>query len=269
MTDTSNRRPPTGQSLPILDILGEAWRLLLNQPGAWFRAMIVPLAIELTVTIAFLSLYGPQLAAMALGSPGQVEGATLVRMLGMQLCLLIAYVLFAVSWHRFALLGPGEAPRPLPSVQGRHVRFLLTTVGLSLLIGLLVAIPLFVVAALNIRSVLVLVGVAILFVVLFVRWQLVFPAIAIERPLSFGAAWQATRGNGLRLFWIFLLAVLPPAVVSYGLGEVFANAQGMFVMSGQLTLQAALGYLLSGLLGYAMIALLVAVVSGAYRRLVP
>lgn len=256
-----------GPPLPIVEILGETWRLLLSQPGAWLRALLVPLAIELAVTYAFLSLYGPSLARMAIAGMGQDDPLVLLRLVGMQLCLLIAYVLFAVSWHRFALLGPAEAPRALPAVQARHVRFLLTTVGLSLLIGLLVAVPLFVVAAMQIQSSLVLVGVVVLFVALFVRWQLVFPAIALDRRMSFSEAWQRTRGNGIRLFWLFFLAILPPGLLNFLLGDLFAPAQGAFMMSGELSVDAAVGYLASGLVGYLLIALLVGAISGAYRRL--
>ena len=264
-----SRRGSSGSSqpLPIVESLGEAWRLVLGQPGAWFRALLLPIAIELAVTYGFISLYGPSLARWAAATPQQVDPLIMLRFLGMQLCLLIAYVLFAVSWHRFALLGPAEEPRAVPAVQGRHVRFLLTTVGLSLLPALIVAVPLFLLTLLKIQSAIVLIGVGVLFFALFVRWQLVFPAIALDRRTSFAESWQRTRGNGIRLFWLFLLAVLPPAVLSGLVGNLFAEAQAVFMTSGQLSAGAALGYLVGSLFGYLLIALLVGCLSGAYRRL--
>lgn len=262
---------PSGgaQPLPIVEILGESWRLVLGQPGAWLRALLLPLAIELAVTYGFVSLYGPSLARWAMTTPEQVDPLIMLRFLGMQLCLLIAYVLFAVSWHRYALLGQSEDPRVVPAVQGRHVRFLMTTIGLSLLISLIVAVPLFLLTALRIQSAIVLVGIVVVFVALFVRWQMIFPAIAIDRRMTFGQAWQTTRGNGIRLFWLFFLAVLPPAVLSALIGNLFAEAQARFMLSGELSAGAAVGYLVSGLLGYLLIALLVGAISGAYRRLAP
>jgi len=254
--------------LPILQILTEAWRLLLSQPGAWLKAALLPLVIELAVTYGFLKLYGASLSGLAMGSAAALDPGVLLRFLGMQLCLLIAYVLFAVSWHRFALLGPGERPGALPPVQSRHVRFLLTTIGLSLLIGLIAAVPVFIIALMQIQSILVLIGVAALAVALAVRWQLVFPAIALDRRLTLAGSWQATRGHGLLLFWLLVLAVLPGILAGLLLDRAFGSAQGIFILSGELSLPAALGYLLGGLIGYATLALAVGCASGAYRRLV-
>ena len=258
---------PAGQ-LPVGQILAESWRLLLGQPGAWCRAMLIPLVIELAVTYGFLSLYGPQLAAMTMGNPQDIDTPTMLRFLGMQICLLIAYVLFAVAWHRFTLIGPSEAPRALPTVQRRHMRFLATTIGVALLIGLAVMVPLMIIAALRVQSALVLIGVMILVFVLLVRWQLVFPAIAVERPLSLVASWRATRGHGFWLFWLLVLAVLPGVVVGFLLDQVFGAAQQLFVAFGTLSVPAALGYLASSLVSYATLAIAVSAVSGAYRRLV-
>jgi hypothetical protein len=104
---------------------------------------------------------------------------------------------------------------------------------------------------------------------LFVRWQLVFPAIAVDRALTLSGSWKLTKGQGIRLFWALLLAVLPFALGSLLIDEIFGLGKASFILSGTLSFEAALGFVLSGLNGFAILALVVAVASGAYRRLGP
>lgn len=254
--------------LPALEIVGQSYRLLRDQPLAWARALALPLAINLAVQFAFLSVYGPSIwQAMNLEQPDADPGITL-RAVGMSLCLLIAFALFAVAWHRFALIGPAEAPRLLPAVQGYHVRFILTMIGLSLLIGLVAVLPFILADLLGIYSQLIPLLALVVAVALAVRLQLVFPAVALDRRLGLAGSWRATKGQGLRLFWMVLLSVLPWQLLSLLLGPVIGPAQGQFVASGQLTLAAALGFAVSGLIEFALLAVLVGTISGAYRRLV-
>lgn len=254
--------------LPVLEILAESYRLLRDQLAAWVTAMLLPLAITLAVQFAFFSAYGPSLEQAINMQTQEADPGMTLRFLGMQLCLLIAYALFAVSWHRFALLGAAESPRLLPLVQGHHIRFLLTTIGLSLLVGIAATIPMIAAALLGIHSMLVpLLSLAVA-VMLFVRLQLVFPAIALDRRLGLAGSWEATKGHGLRLFWLCLLSILPWLLLNLLIDPLIGPAQTQFVLSGELTLGAVLGFLIGGAINYALLAVLVGSVSGAYRRLV-
>lgn len=255
------------RSLPILEVVSQAYRILLSQPGAWLTAALIPLAIEVAVQVGYLSLYGPDLVR-AMMQQGALPAGMQIRGLGVQVCVLIAYALFAVSWHRFNLLGPEERPRLLPPILGRHMRFFGMTLGLSLLIGLAVAGPLILLMVGQIDSVIAIVGVAVLAVALFVRWQLIFPAIALDQRLSLGQSWIATRGFGLKLFWGLVLAALPWVLVSALLDSLTQVPQAQFLMTGQLNLVAFLALLAGGLLGYGLVGVIVGTVSGAYRHLV-
>ena len=259
------RRPPPA-SLPMLDVVAQSYRVLLAQPGAWLAALLVPLAIEMAVQLAFFTLYGPELT-LAQYAPQQADPMLFVRFLGMLLCLMIAYVLFAVSWHRFMLLGPGERPRLLPGVLGRHMRFAGMSFAVSLLVGLAVAVPIALLTLLRVQSVIALLLVGVLAMALFVRWQLIFPAIALDRRLTLGEAWQRSRGNALKLFWGLLLSALPWALVGAVLDDLTRDAQARFVASGQLNGTAVAAMLASGLLGYAMLGTIVGTLSGSYRHL--
>jgi hypothetical protein len=199
---------------------------------------------------------------------GELPACMQISGLGVQVCVMIAYALFAVSWHRFNLLGPEERPRLLPPILGRHMRFFGMALGLSLLIGLAVAGPLVIMIFARIDSILAVIGVAVLAVALFVRWQLIFPAIALDRRLSLGQSWIVTRGFGLKLFWGLVLAALPWLLVSALLDHLTQVPQAQFLMTGEVNLVAFLALLAGGLLGYGAVGAIVGTVSGAYRHLV-
>lgn len=270
MTVQDSQPPAASGLLPILEIAGDAYRLLLGNPAAFLAALVVPLAIELVATWAFWTTYGPEMARLAMSGGGEIAqpGMFFLRMFLLLLVLLIAYSLFAVAWHRFALLGPSDAPRLVPAVQGRHVRFLLMTYGVSLLIALIAFLLIIPLGVLKIQSQIVLILVGLGLVLIFTRWQLAFPAIAVDRPLGLGGAWRASRGHTLRLFWLFLLTVLPLAAARWIVDKLFEEPVGMFMLSGTLTPSAGIGLAVSAVIGYVMLALLIGALSGAYRFLV-
>jgi len=257
-------------NLPLLAIARQSAELLLRHPAAFLAAMAAPLLIELATVWAFWSTYGPEMVRLGMSGAGSLDqpGIFMLRMFGLMLVLLIAYVLFAVAWHRYALLGPRETPTAVPSVQGRHVRFLLTTYGVSLLLGLMAFAALFALGALRVSSQIVPILLGFALALVFVRWQLVFPAIAVDAPLGLSGSWNASRGQTLRLFWLFLIVVLPPVAIRWFIDSLFAEPVGQFILTGTLTVPAALGLAISAIVGYVMLALLVAAVSGAYRSLV-
>ena len=80
--------------------------------------------------------------------------------------------------------------------------------------------------------------------VLMGRFMLIFPAIAIGRPISLNQSWLLTRGNTWRLFWGSLLAILPMLIVLTIGGSLTPSEQGMAskVISATLTsLVSAIG----------------------------
>jgi len=270
MTVQDTQPPVPARPLPLLAIAKESFDLLFTNLGAFVAAMAVPLVIELLAVWAFWTTYGPEMVRLSMDGGGSfgAPGIFFLRMFGLLLVLMIAYALFAVAWHRFALLGAGDRPRVLPAVQGRHMRFLLLTYGVGLLIGLIAMAALVPLGALRVNSQILLVLVSFGLILIFTRWQLAFPAIAVDRPLGLGGAWRASRGQTLRLFWLFLLVVVPPAAVRWLIDRTFQQDMGAFIMTGTISLPAAAGLAISAVMGYVMLAMLVGAISGAYRRLV-
>ena len=270
MTVQDTQPPVPVRPLPLLAIAKESFDLLFTNLGAFVAAMAVPLVIELLAVWAFWTTYGPEMVRLSMDGGGSfgAPGIFFLRMFGLLLVLMIAYALFAVAWHRFALLGAGDRPRVLPAVQGRHMRFLLLTYGVGLLIGLIAMAALVPLGALRVNSQILLVLVSFGLILIFTRWQLAFPAIAVDRPLGLGGAWRASRGQTLRLFWLFLLVVVPPAAVRWLIDRTFQQDMGAFIMTGTISLPAAAGLAISAVMGYVMLAMLVGAISGAYRTLV-
>lgn len=204
-----------------------------------------------------------------MGLEQNMDGLMLLRFLAMQVALMISYVIFAVTWHRYALLGREAPPTLVPSVQRRHMRFLLISIGISVILGLLFGLFVTVIGLLRIQSSLVIILALVALGAIFVRWQMIFPAIAIDRSLSLANSWRLTRGQGIRLFWALLLSALPFVLSGFVINELFVVGTTVFIMTGALSFEAALGFVLSGINGFAVLAMVVAVASEAYRRLGP
>ena len=270
MTVQDSQPPAPTRALPILAIAKDALELLVRHPLAFLAALVVPLVIELAATWAFWTTYGPEMAKLAMSGGGELAqpGIFFLRLFLLLLVLLIAYSLFAVAWHRFALLGPGQAPRILPAVQGRHMRFLLMTYGVSFLIALIAFLLIIPLGLLKVQSQIVFILLGLGLVLIFTRWQLAFPAIAVDQPLGLGGAWRASRGQTLRLFWLFLIVVVPPSAARWLVDRLFQEPVAMFMITGTLTPMAIVGLAISAVIGYVTLAMLIGALSGAYRSLV-
>ena len=57
------------------------------------------------------------------------------------------------------------------------------------------------------------------------RLFMVLPAKAVGRDISFGTAWAATRKNSWRLFWGYMLSLVPFAAIAGGVGYWLLAAQ--------------------------------------------
>jgi len=191
--------------LKAIELVGGSYRLLLDNWRSWLVALALPLAIDILTRGAFARLYGPQITDLR-SLEQAIDGAFLFRLLALMVVTILAITLFSVSWHRLALLG--RSPRLLPPIGANHVRFAsasLTLVVLAVLIGQLVV----VVALMGGSARLFVLLLAILTVILFLRWSMVFPAAALGERLSFAQSWRMTKGSTLTLFWALLLSMAP------------------------------------------------------------
>jgi hypothetical protein len=134
---------------------------------------------------------------------------------------LVPMTIFAVSWHRYVLIGPERAPpRLIPSWSKVHWRFVGYTivVGYLVMIGALLAMS---IAVSVFSMIFALVGVPeniIGFVSLIaipgllypsLRLSLVLPSTAVGARVRLGESWRYTSGEGWRLVGVTLLAMAP------------------------------------------------------------
>src|SRR5258708_3920572 len=177
------------------------------------------LAVDLA-WLPFAILIGAEIVAWLVGGGGWF---------GMILALLVQAggfavfgTVFIVRWHRFILLGETTPESLFPPGWGT---FFLTAVKIGLLafVGVLVLV---LIAAVPPHFLTVLIAIAGYIALAFAaaRLSLVFPAAAIERPISLRQAWDLMAGNYWRLFACLLACYLPFGVVHYIVNEIGGRA---------------------------------------------
>lgn len=197
---------PSGQQIDIAASLRAAYATVMDNGR---------LAVDLA-WLPFAILIGAEFLAWLVGGGG---------LFGMMLAMLIHAAGFAVfgtvfivRWHRFILLGETVPETLFPPGWGT---FFLTVVKLG--IGMFIAafVLVMIVAAMPsfLGVLLAIVGYAAL-AVAWSRVSLVFPAAAIERPLSLREAWDVMAGNYWRLFACLLGCYVPFGIVHYILNKI-------------------------------------------------
>lgn len=166
-----------------------------------------PLAVELA-WLPFAILVVAEVIALGLGGGGLLGRALagLVRAGG----FLVFGTVFAVRWHRYMLLGESMSAGLFPPGWGS---FLLAGIK----IGLAIFLPTFVLA-LILPPIGALAGIAL--ALASARLSLIFPAAAVEQPISLREAWDLIAGNYWRLFACILLCVIPFGIVHAIIGAI-------------------------------------------------
>ena len=261
--------------------IGKSFRLahalVFGNLGPLLRAAALPFVLSWVIFYLLVLPTG--------GQPLLAVIATLVA--------LVPYVLFAVSWHRFVLLGRNEAlPAIVPLWRRRHWRFygyLLGLMGIILLASLPIGLLLAVLAAPTTggdtapQPSQALIATVLLFVIplfyLVMRLSFVFPAVSVDESYRFVHAWRHSRGQGWRLVGATIVTLFPTGLLSgvTTLAVSFAyfgdtrliSGEGLVDESGSLAAGAQSAMLVDAVvtqpLGYIMTALFVTVLSFAFR----
>jgi hypothetical protein len=165
---------------------------------------------------------------------------------------------FIVRWHRFILLGETTPESLFPP---GWATFFLTAVKIGLLafVGVLVLV---LIAAMPPHFLTVLIAIAGYIALAFAaaRLSLVFPAAAIERPISLRQAWDLMAGNYWRLFACLLACYVPFGIVHYIVNEIGGGAPSMLWIVFQ-----AIGLAVS----FAGVAVVASLMSDVYRGFYP
>ena len=199
-------------------VLGD-WRNALRLSGLLYLIYAVP---TLLLRLAFPV---PSQNATMADATAALAAAPFALLTG--IFALVAFVWIAVAWHRYVLLD--EMPDgQFPAFNGsRLFSYGLYSLGIGLL-ALVVGAVVGAVAGLVFAIVPVLLFVAALAamaaaLVVFYRLAPVLPATAVGRPLTFGTAWEATKGASSAIIVLAIVSAvasfvidLPAMVLSMG-----------------------------------------------------
>ncbi len=241
MNQSAAPPPQPVRELPIAETISAAYKSVFENFAVWLRIMLGPAILSVPIAYFGQMLVAEEqakLTEMGLEGPELTTAfmsAAWAELLLANLVSFVPYVLFAVAWHRFLLLGEKPAsPLTVLFPVARHFRFYLYTLLLVLVIGVaaalvgtvgaLIAALLSGAAGSNVLQ-------APLFLLLFMvtlyvtaRLQFTFPALAVDENYGFGDSWRNTRGQG----WRFLLALsccfLPPLFFSLFMTLILGGA---------------------------------------------
>ena len=225
--------------LPLWRTIGQSYAIWFKNLPELVRIAWISILVMAPIVGLFMWWQAPAMVELMQNArTGKLDpnpGMTTLMQAINSIILLPMLSSIAVAWHRLLLRDE--------HVSGPYLRFDSVVIGyavLFFLIALLFSVPQYLsqiyaalmqppgateispgaVAATFIGSILTLV--AMFFAC---RFFVVLPAKALGRDISFGTAWAATRKNSWRLFWGYMLSLLPLAVVAGGIGYWIAIAQ--------------------------------------------
>jgi hypothetical protein len=193
-------------------LIEASFRLSWGHRDALLRIGVVPTVLSFLIET---------MSQLVLGDAG----------LGMlSLLELVPFSMFSVAGYRLLLLGPAGLPAGLGVSLGRREgRFMLLTLGISLLAALVMGLPLAALLSNAHASPGMLPIVAILAALTsygVCRLWLVFPACAVDAPMTLAESVRRTAGAGGRL-WLALLATGAVSLLSALLASLLLGGLGL------------------------------------------
>jgi hypothetical protein len=180
---------------------------------------------------------------------------------------IMCFSIFAVTCHRLILVEHSEHKKGIHlSFTSREIKFFVWVVGIYIFIAIIQMIPMTIyynyvlqygnggeVIGVN-SNALVQFIISIPAMYVLGRLSLVFPAVAIDKPISLSRSWSYTRNNGLRMFFIVGLF---PAILSVMLGA-FTRDEATLIE------QVILGFVF-----YLIFAIEIFALSLSYKEIIP
>tara|TARA_A100001037_G_scaffold301967_1_gene332568 strand:- start:763 stop:1611 length:849 start_codon:yes stop_codon:yes gene_type:complete len=205
-----------GDRLPVWLTICQSYGIVFRNLGVFMALALLP--IVLTFTIQEISR---ELVI-------HWEWPRRVRLLLEEPFRWLFWTVFAVAWHRYALLGQRDTTAWIQFRVGwREIRYLFYSAVVAIpLLG--ARVPTMVLIQ-NLQelsaatalwlSLMALMAIGLGLVVL-IRFSFIFPSVSVERPTGFRRAWKETSGAGWRIFWVTFLASIPIGVIDRLLREV-------------------------------------------------
>jgi hypothetical protein len=220
--------PAGAYRIDIADQIGTAFRTALDNLMLVIEMALLPfvaiVGIELAGRLVLGVAPGAILVAFMSSAGLQAIGLTFLVALLIPIAAFLVIAIFIVRWYRFMLLAESVAGGLIPPGWSDFV-----VASIKLAVLLFAAWIVLVVIALLPPHIITapLTGIGMIALgFVSVRFSLIFPAAAIEQPLSLQIAWQMLTGNYWRLFLCLLACYLPFIVVEYivmVIGAVFPS----------------------------------------------
>ena len=213
--------PSRVYQIDVVDQVSRAYRAVIDNAQLVGEMALLPYLIVLGIELVALLVSGEGMFARAL--------AGLIDAVG----VLLFGTVFIVRWHRFILRGEAVSGGLIPPGWST---FLLAGVklGIVVFIGWLILMALAALPPHFLTAPLAMVGgIALSLAVL--RVSLIFPAAAIEQPISLQTAWDWLTGNFWRLFLCALACCIPFVIVEM----IVAWVAGIFPALTWIVFQAA------------------------------
>ena len=194
---TTEVRPPAGRGIiPVGRTAIESYRFVFINLDRFLALGWAPMVVSVATNAVILAVIGAGPEAMEFSLLRYVE-TTLISLPSYAM-----YVLFAVRWHRFYLLE--ERHGVFTEVFAvRNWRFL----GYVLLLSLAPDVPKWIFGPSGWPVVMVLYFV-------FLRFSMVLPSAAVDRPLGLGEAWRKMRRYIVPYVAVSILIAIPVGIVS-------------------------------------------------------
>ncbi len=218
---TTEVPPPAGKGIiPVGRTAIESYRFVFINLDRFLALAWAPMAVNVATHAVILAVMGAGAEAMEF-SPARFVETTLISLPSYAM-----YVLFAVRWHRLYLLE--ERHGVFTEVFAvRNWRFL----GYVLLLSLATDVPELILGPSGWP-----VSMVVSFV--FLRFSLVLPSAAVDRPVGLGEAWRKMRGYIVPYFAIFILIAIPAIIFAGILAAVVFS--GMFAGGPQIVFERAM-----------------------------
>jgi hypothetical protein len=202
--------PSRVYQIDVFDQVGRAYGAVTGNTQLVGEMALLPYLIVLGIKLVALLVSGDEMFTRAL--------AGLIEAVG----VLLFGTVFIVRWHRFILRGEAVGAGLIPP---GWTPFLLAGVklGIAVFAGWIILIIVGALPPHFLTTPLVMIG-GLALSLAALRVSLIFPAAAIERPISLQTAWDWLAGNFWRLFLCALACTIPFAIVEIAI----AWLEGMF-----------------------------------------
>lgn len=247
--------------LPVWQTIADSYRFTFGNIGLLIKISLVWLIVSYAIGFVIGIVIG------LTGSPGIWLNLFLVKIMP-ALVWLIAISAIAVAWHRACLLEERATGLFAAPLRKRVWKFFIVSIvfsGLAYLLFILASIVILQFGGSNWLSGLLMVVVFLLIVLLFVRLNLLFPAIAIESVgVTLERSWHLTKGNAWRLILGNIVCLVPVSFVA----GVIVDWSGALTEAGRWVLASAIAFA-GQALTFLAVAILAAFLSFTYKKLVP